>query len=190
MSSQAKTLLTPEAYLLLERGAEHKSEYLDGEMMPMTGASRKHNLIVANITGELRQQLKGKPCELYPSDMRVRVPATDLYTYPDVVVVCGEPRFEDEAVDTLLNPTVIVEVLSESTEAYDRGKKFGCYRTVASLAEYLLVAQDEGRVEQYLRQEDGRWLLTDLRSPDTVVEVASLGCALKLSEVYDKVTLP
>lgn len=189
MSSQAKTLLRPEAYLLLERRAEYKSEYLDGETMPMTGASRKHNLIVTNLVRELSQQLKGKPCEVYSNDMRVRVPATNLYAYPDVAAVCGEPQFEDEAVDTLLNPTVIVEVLSESTEAYDRGKKFGYYRTVGSLAEYLLVAQDEFSVEHYVKREDGRWLLADLRSPDAALELVALGCVLRLSEIYDKVAL-
>src|SRR5437868_8492820 len=141
MSSQPKTLLTPEEYLAIERKAEYRSEYLNGEMFAMTGASRKHNLIALNIAGELRQQLKSKPCEAYVNDMRVRIPATDLYTYPDVTVVCGDPEFEDAFIDTLLNPTLLIEVLSESTESYDRGKKFGYYRTIQSLAEYLLVAQ-------------------------------------------------
>src|SRR5947209_20458068 len=115
MSRQAKTFVTPEEYLSLERQAEHKSEYYDGEIFAMTGASRKHNLITTNILGSLWQQLKGKPCEVYPSDMRVRVPSANLYTYPDIVVVCGEPQFEDEQVDTLLNPTLLIEVLSRST---------------------------------------------------------------------------
>jgi Uma2 family endonuclease len=113
-----------------------------------------------------------------------------VYTYPDVVAVCGEPVFEDTFVDTLLNPTVIVEVLSESTESYDRGKKFAYYRTLESLAEYLLVTQDEYRVEQYVRQEDGRWILSEARSLDATIELNSIGCTLVLKEVYDKVQYP
>jgi len=173
----------------MERKAAVRSEYLNGEIFAMVGASRAHNLIVTNITREVSQQLKGRPCELYPTDMRVRVPATGLYTYPDVVVVCGEPVFEDEHVDTLLNPTLIVEVLSESTESYDRGKKFSHYQTVGSLVEYLLVAQDECRVEQFVKQPDGHWLYTDARSSEGSLELASIQCVLMLKEVYDKVAL-
>jgi Uma2 family endonuclease len=187
MTSLPKTRISPEEYLALEREAEYKSEYLAGEIFAMTGASREHNLITTNIVGELRQQLKGKPCEVYPSDMRVKVSATGLYTYPDVVVVCDEPRFEDDYVDTLLNPALIVEVLSSSTESYDRGKKFGYYRTVESLAEYLLVAQDEYKIEQYVRQPDGRWLLSDIHSLDGIVKLISVPCALALKEVYERV---
>jgi Uma2 family endonuclease len=190
MSSQTKTQLTPEEYLAIERRAETKSEYFKGEMYAMVGASREHNLISSNIAGELRQQLKGRPCETYSNDMRVRVPSTGLYTYPDVVVVCGEPAFEDEHVDTLLNPTLVVEVLSDSTESYDRGRKFAHYRSVESVVEYLLVAQDEYRVEQFVRQADGRWLLSDVRTLEGSVELASVGCALQLREIYDRITLP
>ena len=190
MSSQPKTYLTPEEYLAIERRNEYRSEYLDGEMVAMTGASREHNLIALNIAGEIHRQLRGRPCETYVSDMRVRIPITRTYTYPDVSVVCGEPLFEDDYIDTLLNPTALVEVLSESTERYDRGRKFGFYRTIESLAEYVLVAQDECRVEQYAKQRDGRWLLTDHRSPEDVVELASIQCTLKLSDVYEKVALP
>ncbi len=187
MSSQPKTYLTPEEYLAIERQAEIKSEYYDGEMFMMAGASREHNLINTNITGFLQPQLRHKPCEIYANDMRVRVPATGLYTYPDIVVVCGEPEFEDEHVDTLLNPTLLVEVLSDSTERYDRGKKATHYRSVETLREYLLVAQDEYKIERYARQADGDWRLTDFRTPDARVELASIACVLELSEVYDKV---
>jgi Uma2 family endonuclease len=187
MSSQPTTYLTPEEYLAIERQAEYKNEYVDGEIVAMTGVSRKHNLIVVNITREISQQLKGRPCEGYSGDMRVKVPSTRLYTYPDVVVVCGEPQFEDDYIDTLLNPTVIIEVLSESTELYDRGKKFGLYRTIESLAEYILVAQDERRIEQFVRQPDERWLLSEYRSLEDTVEMASIQCSLELQEVYDKV---
>lgn len=192
MASQPTPYLTPDEYLAVERQNEYKSEYIDGEMVAMTGASRRHNIISVNITRELSQQLKGRPCELYANDMRVRIVSRReyAYTYPDVVVVCGEPQFEDGHLDTLLNPTVLVEVLSESTERYDRGKKFGLYRTIESLAEYVLVTQDECKVEQYVKQSDGRWLLSDYRSLDDVVELAFVQCILALREVYAKIVFP
>ena len=192
MTSQPKTYLTPEEYLAVERQNEYKSEYIDGEMVAMTGASRRHNIIGVNVTREISQQLKGHPCEIYANDMRVRIASRReyAYTYPDVAVVCGEPQFEDDYLDTLLNPTVLIEVLSESTERYDRGKKFSFYRTIESLAEYVLVAQDEYGIEQYAKQADGRWLLSDHRSSEDVVELPSIRCALALREVYEKVSLP
>ena len=189
MPSQATIYLTPEEYLAIERKAEYKSEYVNGEMIAMTGASRIHNLITANIIGELRQQLKEAQCEVYSNDMRVRIPATGLYTYPDAIVVCGEPKLEDAFFDTLLNPTFVIEVLSSSTESHDRGQKFSDYRTVESLAEYLLVAQKEYRVEQYAKQSDERWLLTDIRSIEGTVELISVPCSLALREIYHKVNL-
>ncbi|HKV09458.1 MAG TPA: Uma2 family endonuclease, partial [Thermoanaerobaculia bacterium] len=139
--------------------------------------------------GELRQALKRSPCRVCPGDQRVHIPATGLYTYPDAVVVCGEPRFEDERLDTLLNPTLLVEVLSPSTEAYDRGKKFEHYRSIESLAEYLLVSQTEPRVEQFLRQEDGIWLFKAFAGLDATLLLPSLRCAVPLAEIYDKVEL-
>ncbi len=190
MSSQPKTFLTPEEYLAIERKAEYKSEYFNGEMFALAGSSSEHNTIALNIAGELRQQLKERPCRAYISDMRVRIPATGLYTYPDVIVVCGEPKFDDDYDDTLLNPAVLVEVLSPATESYDRGRKSSNYRTVESLAEYLLVSQDEYKVEHYAKQPDGRGLLTDIRSLAGVVDLASIQCVLKLKEVYEKVALP
>jgi Uma2 family endonuclease len=189
MSRQIKAYITPEEYLRLERQAEYKSEYVNGEIFAMSGASRKHNLVAGNIVAELNRQLRGKPCEVYPSDMRVKVTATGLYTYPDVVVVCGEPKFEDEYVDTLLNPTLLVEVLSQSTERYDRIAKSSYYRTLDSLAEHLLVAQDEVRLEQYVKQANGQWLLFECSSLDKVVELPSISCSLALRDVYDKVSL-
>jgi Uma2 family endonuclease len=189
MSRQIRPFVTPEEYLALERKAEYKSEYLHGEIFAMTGASRKHNLVAGNIFGELRQQLKGRQCEVYMSDMRVKVTATGLYTYPDVVVVSGEPKFEDEYVDTLLNPTLLVEVLSQSTERYERIAKSSYYRTLDSLAEHLLVAQDEVRLEQYVKQANGQWVLFECSSLDNVVELPSISCSLGLRDVYDKVSL-
>lgn len=181
--------LTPEEYLAAERKAENKSELIDGAVVAMTGASRRHNLIAVNLTREISLQLKGRPCEEYASGMRVRVPSASLYTYPDVAVVCGEPQFEDDHADTLLNPTLIVEVLSESTEAFDRGKKFDTYRTIESLAEYLLVSQGTYRIEQHTKQADGRWLLSEYHSLHDAVVLTSIQCKLALREVYDKIKL-
>src|SRR5436853_6974426 len=161
MSQQLKSFVSPDEYLRLECQAEYKSEYLNGEIFAMSGASRQHNLITVNIGAELNRQLRGKPCEAYMSDMRVKVRSNTFYTYPDVAVVCGEPQFEDKEVDTLLNPTLLVEVLSQSTERYDRISKTSYYRTIDSLQEHLLVAQHEVRVEQYLRQPDGQWRPTN-----------------------------
>jgi Uma2 family endonuclease len=189
MSSQAYKRYTPEEYLALERQAQCKSEYYAGEIFAMAGASRWHNLIVANVVSELRSQLKGRPCTTYPSDMRVKISPTGLYTYPDVIVVCGEAQFEDSQQDTLLNPTLIVEVLSESTEAYDRGGKFAHYRKLASLMEYVLIAQTKPHIEQYTRQTDNRWLLAETDSLHGTVHLPSIGCQLALAEVYDKVDI-
>lgn len=189
MSSQVKTYYTPEEYLALERAAEYKSQYLDGEIFAMTGASRRHNLLAANVLATFHTQLRKRPCEIYPSDMRVKVNPTGLYTYPDVVVVCGEPLFDDEQKDTLLNPTVLVEVLSKSTASYDRGEKFEHYRKLGSLAEYLVIAQDKYHVEQYVRRPDNQWLLAETEDLQKTVHLPSIECDLALADVYDKVEI-
>jgi Uma2 family endonuclease len=189
MSLQTRPRLTPEEYLALERSATSKSEFFNGEMFAMAGATEEHVLIVVNVAGELRAQLRGRPCRTYSTDMRVKVSETGLYAYPDVVVVCGEPQFEDEHRDTLLNPTAIVEVLSPSTEAYDRGEKFAHYQGLGSLREYVLIAQDRYRVEQYVWQQEGQWLYSEVRGPGEAVHLPAIGCDLALSEVYDKVTV-
>jgi len=191
MARQAdKTYVTPQEYLAFERAAEYKNEYFDGEIFAMTGASRRHNLLALSIGGKLYAKLLERPCEVYSGDMRVRVPASGLYTYPDVAAVCGEPQFEDEFVDTLLNPVLLVEILSKSTAHYDRTSKFSDHRSIPSFTEYLLVSQDEYRVEHYARQTDGRWLLTKYRSLEDVAQLDSLQCSLSLKEIYDKVALP
>jgi len=177
---------TPEEYLMLERKADYKSEYVNGQIIAMAGASRIHNLIAGNLYREVSQQLRGRPCEAYISDMRVKVSHTGLYTYPDVVVVCGEIRFEDVDNDTLLNPTVIVEVLSTSTEAYDRGEKFAHYRRLESLQAYALVAQDQVRIEHYVRQ-GAQWVLSEASTLDETVLFAAIDCDVALRDVYDKV---
>ncbi len=177
---------TAAEYLALERRATYKSEYVGGHIIAMSGASRRHNLIAANISRELSSQLRGRPCESYISDMRVRVSETGLYTYSDIVAVCGDIRFADEQTDTLLNPTVIVEVLSASTEAYDRGDKFAHYRRLASLHDYVLVSQDAVRVEHYVRQGE-KWVLSEASLPTDTVSLASIQCTLVLEDIYDKV---
>ena len=184
---QRKTELTPEAYLAIERQAAYKSEYFNGEMFAMAGASPHHVLIVTNVASELRWQLKKRPCTVYSTDLRVKVSTTGLYTYPDVTVVCGQPQFDDEHQDTLLNPTLIVEVLSQSTKDYDRGEKFEQYRTLESLREYILIAQNRCHVEQFVRQPDNRWLLSESNQLEDIIELSSIGCHLALTEAYDTV---
>jgi Uma2 family endonuclease len=187
MSTEAKTFLTPEQYLEIERRAEYKSEYYQGEMFAMAGAKGNHNLIVGHLVAQLDQQLRSRPCSVTPSDMRVRVSATGLYTYPDVIVVCGEPQFLDDQRDTLLNPTLIAEVLSPSTEAYDRGRKFEHYRSVESLAEYLLVSSERVSAKLFARQPDGRWLLTAASGLEDTLQLPTTGCRVPLAELYEKV---
>jgi Uma2 family endonuclease len=190
MSSQALPFLTPEQYLEIERNAERKSEYWNGEMFAMAGATAPHNLVASNTSGLAHAQLRSKPCRVYHSDMRVRVLATGLNTYPDVVIVCGEQLFLDGLRDTLLNPKAIVEVLSPSTEAYDRGRKFGHYRQIESLEQYLLLSQDRMQAELFSRQPSGQWLLAFATHPEEFVDLSSVGCKLSLAECYEKVDFP
>jgi Uma2 family endonuclease len=187
MSSEPKPYMSVEEYLEFERQAERKHEYLNGEVFAMAGASRRHVLIVTNLVRELGQHLRPRPCEVYSTDLRLRVTPTGLFTYPDVIVVCGEPRFAPEDPDTLLNPLLIVEVLSESTKNYDRGEKFRHYRALESLQEYLLVAQETVHVEHYVRQEDGSWRLTETEDPAAAIQLASIGCLLPVATIYEKV---
>ena len=187
-TAAAQTYFTPEEYLALERKAHCKSEYLSGQILAMSGASRKHSLIVTNISGELYIQFKGRGCEVHTNDMRVRPGPRDAYVYPDVVVVCGKPQFEDAAFDTLLNPIVIVEVLSPSTEAYDRGEKFRRYQQLASLKEYVLVSQDKVQVEHYHRHGE-QWGLNAYRAIEDVVFFPAIGCALPLRDIYARITV-
>jgi Uma2 family endonuclease len=190
MSSQRTSLLTPEEYLEIERRAERKSEYFQGEMFAMSGASRPHVLIVTNLVHELMLRLDARPCEIYSNDMRLRVTPNGLYTYPDVMVTCGEPQFADDQSDTLLNPVLIVEVLSESTRDYDRGRKFQHYRTLPSLIEYLTIEQDEPRIEHWTRQQEDHWDFVAIDDLAKSVELASIGCVLPLAEVYDRIEWP
>lgn len=189
MNALPTPYLTPGQYLEIERQAETRNEYFDGEMFAMSGGSRAHSRLSVNVTALLNGILAGRPCEVFNSDMRVKVEATDLYTYPDVSVVCGEPRLEDAHQDTLLNPLLIVEVLSPSTERYDRGTKFHHYRQISSLMEYVLVSQDEARIERFQRLPDGEWSLRVASGLDAELSLSSIDVTLKLADVYHKVTL-
>lgn len=184
-SVRTRPRLTAEEYLAIERRAETKSEYLDGEMFPMTGGSFRHNVIVANLVGELYKQLEGRSLTVVPSDLRVRVSATGLYTYPDVAVVAGKPVLESREMDVLLNPLLIIEVLSPTTEAYDQGKKFQHYKAIDSLAEYVLVSQDTPRVEQRVRQKNGLWHVETTSGLSQKILVSSVGCELVLAKIYN-----
>ena len=188
MDSAERPRLSEDEYLALERESVVKSEYFRGEIVAMAGASMRHNLIVGNLVGALRELLKSEPCVVLPSDQRVHVPSTELYTYPDVTILCDAPRSHPKDEATLLNPSVLVEVLSDSTEAYDRGAKFAHYRHIESLEEYVLVAQREPRVEHYQRLETGQWLLTALELGDSL-KLPALGVELPLAEIYAKLDL-
>ncbi len=189
MSAQPKPLLSPEQYLQLERQSDVRHEFHGGELFAMSGGTLNHSAIALNLGAELRLKLRDLPCRVFSSDLRIKIEATGLYTYPDLSVVCGVPLLEGDRKDTLLNPRVIVEVLSPSTEAYDRGKKFENYRTIPSLQEYLLVATDAPAIERFTRQSDGSWNLTVAKGPLARMPVASLQCELELAEVYAKVGL-
>jgi Uma2 family endonuclease len=189
MSIAAREYVTPEAYLEFERHSETKNEYFGGEIFAMAGASMEHNQITLNIAGLLRNQLRGRTCQAFASDMRVKVPTSGLYTYPDVVVACGEVQLEDRRRDTLLNPTLIVEVLSDSTAYYDRGEKFAQYRRIDSLQEYVLVSQDRFRVERYIRRGN-EWVLTEFSDPLGSLALESIDCNVSLADVYERVEFP
>lgn len=186
MASHSVTKLTEEQYLALDRAAEFKSEYFDGEMFAMSGGSMEHARLQKNITGELYNALRGRDCEPFGSDFRVRV-SSRMYTYPDVSVVCGKPVLADDHQDVLLNPVAIFEVLSPSTETYDRGFKFQRYRTIASLQDYILVNQTEIRIEHYTRQANNLWILRDYQLLDEEMTISSIGVSLPLSRIYDRV---
>jgi len=187
MASLPQTYITPEEYLALDRKAEVKSEYYAGRIIAFAGASKRHNLIVANVLAGIHGQLVNRPCNVYPSDMRVRISKTGMYAYPDIVVTCGEEQFADDNSDILLNPIVLIEVLSESTANYDRGDKFDQYRRIESLREYILIPQDPYRADQYVRQNDTQWLLTEFHRAEDVIQLSSINCKLILKEVYAKI---
>ena len=179
--------LSEAEYLRLERQAETRSEYFEGEVFAMADGTCAHSLVATNVIGEVRSRLKASDCVVYNADMKVKVQTTWLFTYPDVSVACGEQSFLDEQEDTLLNPMVVFEVLSDSTEAYDRGKKFEHYRQIPSCREYLLVSQTEPRIEQFIRQSNGEWILKEAAGMSAEIKLPSLGIVLLLREVFAKV---
>lgn len=179
--------MTEAEYLAFERASESKHEYFDGEIYAMSGANQAHNLIVANVIAALRPQIRGKGCQLYPSDMWVRVPATGSYAYPDVTIMCGEAQFDGDQRDVLLNPIMIIEVLSESTEAFDRGLKFQRYRELESLREYVLIDQHQAHIEHFTRTDSGIWQLSEASGKDSTLELVTADCELRLVEVYEDV---
>lgn len=189
MQALRKPIYTPEGYLELERAANYKSEYCHGEIFAMAGASERHNTIAANTLISIGNQLKGRPCKVYGSDMRVDVRPAGLYTYPDATIVCGKPQLTDDHMDTLRNPAVIIEILSDSTEAYDRGEKFRMYRTLESLTDYILISQNSAQIDHY-QLNDGQWRLTDAQGLEATLWIENIQCSLPLAEVYDKVGFP
>jgi Uma2 family endonuclease len=186
---QENEYYTVDEYLSFERASEVKHEYISGLIIAMAGASRAHNLITGNVSQRLRNALEGKPCETYSSDMRVRTTPSE-YTYPDVVVACGEPEFEDKELDTLLTPTVVVEVLSGSTERRDRFEKFGAYRAIPSLRELLLISQDKLHIEHHVKGPHNEWILHDVDERGETIRLESIGAELRISDVYERVTFP
>src|SRR3990172_4951132 len=177
---------TPEEYLALERAARYKSDYFNGYIYAMSGANLKHNQITFNIAAALGPQLKGRACYAYVSDMRVKVSPTGLYTYPDVVALCGTPEFEDSHMDTLINPMAVIEILSDSTEGYDRGEKFAHYRRISTLVEYVLIAQHKVLIETYVRKDKLR-VLSEVNDINSSIHLASVECDLLVQDIYDKV---
>jgi len=190
MSVAPQPRLSFEDWLAIERAAtDQRSEYVGGDIFAMAGGTEEHNLIVLNVGAELRNQLKEKPCRVYPSDMKVRIASDDVGTYPDVMVICGERQFFGERRDVVTNPTLIVEVLSDSSEAYDRGDKFRHYRNLPSLQGYLPLSQYRIQAELFLRQPDGTWSLSSYQDPSEAVPLRVVDAELSLAEVYDKVEL-
>ena len=191
MSALPKRFFTPEEYLELESEAEYKSQYVAGEIFAMSGAQPAHDKIVGNIIAGLHNRFRGKSCDVFTSDMRVRA-ADDLYTYPDVTALCGEPKFEARGKQppSLLNPVVIFEVLSPSTEAFDRGIKFARYRRLETLRDFVLVSADRMRAEHHWLQDSGVWAYEDCIDPGEVLRLVSVGCELPLAEIYERVPLP
>ena len=187
LAQQKPKFYTAKEYLELEREGEFRHEYLDGEIFEIAGANKRHNVISTNVIRLLGNQLLERHCNVYGSDMRVKITSSENYTYPDVVALCGEEIFEDETEDTLLNPMLIIEVLSKSTEAYDRGAKFESYQTIESFHEYVLITQEPFRVEQFVRKEENVWTYFEFRKSDAVVKLNSIDCELALRDIYHKI---
>jgi Uma2 family endonuclease len=191
MSTQPKPYITEEQYLEIEEGSEQRHEYLDGEMFPIETCSLPHATILPNLIVTLVRELKGSSCRVFSSTLRVRVSRTGLYTYPDIAVICGKPEMLDKGKgkDTVTNPKAIVEILSPTTQTYDRGDKFVHYRTIPFLQDYLLISQDQVRAEHWAKQPDGGWLFHEISGPEAIIVLESIGVRFGLSEAYDGVEL-
>jgi len=188
MSTQRVPYLTHEQYLEIERKAEFPSEYINGEMFAMSGGTPNHARIALNTAIQLTEQLRGRPCEAFGADLlRLHIAKYNISTYPDVLVTCGAAHLLDALRDTLIDATVIVEVLSPSTMAYDRGEKFRIYRSLPSFSEYLLLAQHEIRAEHYARQSDGSWLFRESTDAAGEIELKSISCSLQIQSLYERV---
>ncbi|MBC7388997.1 MAG: Uma2 family endonuclease [Opitutaceae bacterium] len=181
---EKKPFISPEEYLLAERNAFEKSEYFNGEIFAMAGATKEHNRIVSSVIGEFTSHLKGKRCNTYPGDMRILVSENGLYTYPDLIVVCGKEEYLDNEFDTLLNPSIIVEVLSQSTKDYDMGSKFMLYRSLPSLKEYITISSLEFHVEKHIKNPDNSWTLFETHGIENSVYVDSIDLNLKMTDIY------
>ena len=186
MFKRQSQVYTLEEYLALEAQAEYKSEYFQGEIFAMAGGSYNHNVIAGNLYAALHQFLAPKDCTAFTGDMRILVKKRELYTYPDVLVVCGRPKFASGRTDTLTNPMIIVEVLSKSTQAYDRGQKFEFYRSIDTFADYVLIDQERVHIEYFHKFKDGRWVLTELTTPDATLTLETIDFAIPLHQIYHK----
>ena len=197
--AESEILHTAAEYLVLERASEERHEYLDGRIYAMAGESEEHGIICVNLVREASARLRRSPCQVFAKDMKVRSgpvpqaghPTKGLFSYPDVLIVCGDRQYHDEYRDVLLNPTVIIEVLSATTEAFDRGRKFIRYRTwLESLTDYLLVSQTDPLIDHYSRRPDQEWLLSTVIGIDGLLNISSVDCTLRLSDIYERVVFP
>ncbi len=189
MAGQTQLRISPEEYLAIERRATYRCEYVNGEMFAMAGATRQHNRISANLVGEIHPHIKSRDCNVYSSDFRVHVPSTGYFTYPDIVITCGKEEFTDAHNDILVNPSVIIEILSDSTASTDRGKKFEQYRELESFVEYLLVEQRTPHIEQYILHDSREWRYRDIRGIDGQVTIQAIECVMPLRDIYHKVDM-
>ncbi|MBK7992880.1 MAG: Uma2 family endonuclease [Blastocatellia bacterium] len=191
MSSQPKKSYTLEEYFEIERNSQIKYEYWDGQIFAMSGASPEHNKISVNLTIDIGSQLRSRSCELFHSDQRVKVPTWPPYRYPDLVALCGKPEYQEiGGVKALLNPSLIIEILSPSTEAFDRGDKFSYYKSIPTFCEYILVAQHRPHITQIIKQSDNKWLLSEVNELTESIYLTSIDCSLKLSDIYLGVEFP
>jgi Uma2 family endonuclease len=189
VASNPITKVTAEEYLALDRAAEFRSEFIDGEIIAMSGGSQRHSKLQINLALEVETALRGTPCQAFSADLRVRV-STRMYAYPDLTVVCGDLMLADGRQDILLNPKIIFEVLSPSTEYYDRGVKFRRYREVESLTDYILVDQDQARIEQFTRGDAHTWTFRDYQDASETLLIESIGVSLPIARIYERIEFP